>query len=74
LNFQKLQRQFGENDKFFCDFSEVPKRSEKVPTSVHKLRPGDVDIVAAIGDSLTAGNGGLATNVLQIGLESKGLN
>ncbi|KAF8384385.1 hypothetical protein PRIPAC_73527 [Pristionchus pacificus] len=33
------------------------KRSTTVPTSVHSLRPADIDIVAAMGDSLTAGNG-----------------
>lgn len=48
------------------------KRSESVPTSVHKLRPGDIDIVGALGDSLTAGNGGMATNILHISIESKG--
>ncbi|XP_046393630.1 phospholipase B1, membrane-associated-like [Ischnura elegans] len=31
-------------------------RSESRPTTVHKLRPGDIDVIAAIGDSLTAGN------------------
>jgi len=24
-----------------------------VPESVHKLRPGDIDVIAAMGDSLT---------------------
>jgi hypothetical protein len=50
------------------------KRSETPPTSVHKLKPGDIDIVAAIGDSLTAGNGGLATESLQVLVESKGVS
>jgi len=27
------------------------------PTSVHRLRPGDVKVIAALGDSLTAGRG-----------------
>ncbi|XP_060042785.1 phospholipase B1, membrane-associated-like isoform X2 [Erinaceus europaeus] len=27
------------------------------PTSVHSLRPGDINLVAALGDSLTAGSG-----------------
>lgn len=36
------------------------------------LRPGDIDVIAAIGDSLTAGNGGMSTNVVQITVESKG--
>ncbi|XP_035828409.1 phospholipase B1, membrane-associated [Aplysia californica] len=31
--------------------------SPSVPTSVHELRPGDVKLVAALGDSLTAGRG-----------------
>jgi len=31
--------------------------SATVPTSVHALRPADIDIVAAFGDSITAGNG-----------------
>ncbi|TKS86768.1 Phospholipase B1, membrane-associated [Collichthys lucidus] len=31
--------------------------SPTTPTSVHKLRPGDIKVVAAVGDSLTAGNG-----------------
>lgn len=42
--------------------------------SVHKLRPGDIDIVGAIGDSLTAGNGALATNILQVVIENKGVS
>lgn len=41
---------------------------------MHQLRPGDIDIVAAIGDSLTAGNGGLATNIIQVATENKGLS
>jgi len=31
--------------------------SASVPTSVHRVRPGDVKVVAALGDSLTAGRG-----------------
>ncbi|MEE6473610.1 hypothetical protein FKM82_010106 [Ascaphus truei] len=31
--------------------------SNSIPTSVHALRPADVRVVAAVGDSLTAGNG-----------------
>ncbi|KAK6624207.1 hypothetical protein RUM44_011066 [Polyplax serrata] len=41
-------------------------RSKNPPTSVHRLRPGDIDVVAAIGDSLTAANGGLAENMLDV--------
>ena len=31
--------------------------SAAVPTSVHALKPSDIKIVAALGDSLTAANG-----------------
>ncbi|XP_055487013.1 phospholipase B1, membrane-associated-like isoform X2 [Leucoraja erinacea] len=31
--------------------------SKTVPVSVHKLRPADVKVIAALGDSITAGNG-----------------
>lgn len=70
--FQKLQKQFSLNESFFCDVSGPGRRSNSTPTSVHQLRPGDIDIVGALGDSLTAGNGGMATNVIQITVESKG--
>ncbi|GMT15139.1 hypothetical protein PFISCL1PPCAC_6436, partial [Pristionchus fissidentatus] len=33
------------------------KKSKKSPTSVHSLRPADVEVIAALGDSLTAANG-----------------
>lgn len=72
-SLQKLQRQFSQNESFFCDVRGPGKRSKNVPTSVHALRPGDIDIIGAIGDSLTAGNGGMATNIFQITIESKGL-
>eukprot|EP01004_Peranema_trichophorum_P003666 NODE_2641_length_1530_cov_52.619758_g2277_i0.p1 GENE.NODE_2641_length_1530_cov_52.619758_g2277_i0~~NODE_2641_length_1530_cov_52.619758_g2277_i0.p1 ORF type:complete len:430 (-),score=76.00 NODE_2641_length_1530_cov_52.619758_g2277_i0:239-1489(-) len=41
-------------------------RSATPPTSVHKLLPGDIDIVGALGDSLTAAFGAEATNPLTI--------
>nr|XP_020839433.1 phospholipase B1, membrane-associated [Phascolarctos cinereus] len=31
--------------------------STSIPTSVHALKPADIQVVAAVGDSLTAGNG-----------------
>ncbi len=38
-----LQRQFSPNEQFFCDTRD--KRSKFVPNSVHKLKPGDIDII-----------------------------
>ncbi|XP_059610067.1 phospholipase B1, membrane-associated-like [Phlebotomus argentipes] len=70
---KKLQRQFRDDEEFFCDINGPGKRSDTVPESVHRLRPGDIDIIGAIGDSLTAGNGAMATNLLHIVMENKGV-
>ena len=40
--------------------------------TVHTLRPQDVDIVASVGDSITAGTGALATNILEVNDENRG--
>ncbi|KFB43208.1 AGAP006396-PA-like protein [Anopheles sinensis] len=68
----KIQKQFGPDEPFFCNTTGM--RSPTVPTSVDKLRPGDIDIIGAIGDSLTAGNGAMATNILEVLIENKGLS
>nr|CAD7603145.1 unnamed protein product [Timema genevievae] len=36
--------------------------SRPVPSSVHRLKPQDIRVVAALGDSVTSANGALATN------------
>ncbi|KAG9268279.1 phospholipase B1, membrane-associated-like [Astyanax mexicanus] len=50
--------------------------SPSVPTSVHALRPADIKVVGALGDSLTAGNGvGAApNNLLDVMKEYRGLS
>ena len=40
--------------------------------TVHTLRPQDVDIVASVGDSITAGTGALANNILEVNDENRG--
>lgn len=42
---QKLQRQFEEHEPFFCDINGPGGRSSSIPLSVHRLTPGDIDIV-----------------------------
>lgn len=70
---KKAQRQLPEDKQFPCDVVKGPgARSKNVPKSVHMLRPGDIDVIGAIGDSLTAGNGAFALNVLQVFLEGRG--
>uniref|UniRef100_A0A914VGF5 Phospholipase B1, membrane-associated n=1 Tax=Plectus sambesii TaxID=2011161 RepID=A0A914VGF5_9BILA len=54
------------------DFNCPNMVSQSVPTNVHSLRPGDIKVVAALGDSLTAGNGAGATNLLEVLLEYRG--
>ena len=48
-------------------------KSYKKPKSVHKLRPGDIDIVAALGDSITSGTGALGKNLLELGTDTAAL-
>ncbi|XP_077341490.1 phospholipase B1, membrane-associated [Lithobates pipiens] len=48
--------------------------SDSVPTSVNKLRPGDIRVVAALGDSLTAGFGARATSILNVATEWRGIS
>ncbi|XP_018120395.2 phospholipase B1, membrane-associated [Xenopus laevis] len=64
-------RIFGSN--FTCtDLSP----SDTVPTSVHRLKPADFKVIAALGDSITAGNGAGAviTNPLDVVTEYRGLS
>ncbi|XP_063709363.1 phospholipase B1, membrane-associated-like [Culicoides brevitarsis] len=70
----KVQREFNEEIPFFCDINGAGRRSQNVPESVHKLTPGDIDVIGAIGDSLTAGVGALATTIPQLFLEFKGVS
>lgn len=49
-------------------------RSLTVPTSVHRLRPGDIDIIAAMGDSLVAGNGAMEEYALGTIIEHRGVS
>ena len=59
-------------------FAEFPCRhlsaSPGIPYSVHRLRPGDIRVIAGMGDSITAGTGALAENVKQILTEYVGVS
>ncbi|KAL0967627.1 hypothetical protein UPYG_G00254660 [Umbra pygmaea] len=48
--------------------------SSSVPTSVHELRPEDIKVVAALGDSNTAAVGAKAKNVLQLETQYRGVS
>ncbi|XP_034555910.1 phospholipase B1, membrane-associated-like [Notolabrus celidotus] len=48
--------------------------SDTVPMSVHKLKPADIKVVAALGDSSTAGTGAKAKTVFDLSKEYKGVS
>jgi phospholipase B1 len=48
--------------------------SPTVPTSVHALRPADIQHVAAMGDSLTAANGAKAITIIALLVEYRGVS
>ena len=48
--------------------------SPSPPSSVHRLRPADIQVVAALGDSITAGVGARANSVLDIFTEYRGVS
>ncbi|XP_030643313.1 phospholipase B1, membrane-associated [Chanos chanos] len=57
------------------DFSCVDTApSPSVPTSVHKLRPGDIKVVGSLGDSLTAAFGAKAENLFELQNEERGVS
>lgn len=59
------------NNDFYCEYI-APSDTE--PTSVHALRPGDIDLVAALGDSITAGNGAGADTIVGVINNYRGLS
>lgn len=40
---------------------------------MHELRPGDIQVIANLGDSLSAGTGALARSALQVAIEYRGV-
>lgn len=42
--------------------------------SVHKLRPGDIDIIGGVGDSLTVGTGSFSFILPQLVVDHRGIS
>ncbi|XP_050681156.1 phospholipase B1, membrane-associated-like [Leptidea sinapis] len=70
----RRQRMLPADTPFPCEATTAWGRSKQVPTSVHQLRPGDIDVVAAIGDSLVAGSGALEEFALGAIVEYRGVS
>jgi phospholipase B1 len=43
------------------------------PTSVHRLRPNDIEVIGAMGDSSTAANGARARSLFMLLIEYRGV-
>ncbi|XP_043513435.1 phospholipase B1, membrane-associated-like isoform X1 [Frieseomelitta varia] len=69
-NLEMAQEEVSKDTPFPCNVTGG--RSPEIPESVHRLRPGDIDVIAAMGDSLTAGAGLYATNLLEVFVENRG--
>jgi hypothetical protein len=55
---------------FDCNVTQFKSRER--PTSVHALRPGDINVVGSMGDSITAACGEKARTILGLLLEFRG--
>lgn len=62
---------FARNAAFSCPTN---LKSESRPTSVHQLRPGDIEVVGAIGDSLTAANAARSVTPVGIAQQFRGIS
>ncbi|XP_071455386.1 phospholipase B1, membrane-associated-like [Hetaerina americana] len=70
---KRTQEEIPESRQFPCPL-ESGARSPKNPTSVHRLRPGDIRVVGAIGDSISAANGAMASSEDGLGLNFRGVS
>ena len=56
------------------DFPCKPLHDTTKTTSVHRLKPNDINVVAALGDSVTAGFGAKSSNLLTLYREFRGVS
>ncbi|XP_071455288.1 phospholipase B1, membrane-associated-like [Hetaerina americana] len=72
-NRDEVQDEIPPAYPFPCDVRGY--RSREIPSSVHYLRPGDIDVVGAIGDSLTAGTTAFGENLYDLfTMDNRGLS
>lgn len=70
VNTGRLQPQISANKPFPCALNNT--RSAETPSSVHRLRPGDIDVIGAMGDSITAGTAMMSKTFPQLFIEFRG--
>lgn len=69
-----MQKHYSGAKPFMCANSTAFGRSPSRPKSVHELRPGDIDVIAAMGDSLIAGNGAMEEWAFGTMIEYRGIS
>lgn len=71
-NSERFQTQIPPSRKFPCRVDGF--KSPRVPWSVHQLRPGDIDVIAAVGDSLTSATAANSVGLWEVLVENRGLS
>lgn len=71
-NSERFQQRVPLSTKFPCRVDGF--KSKKLPKSVHQLRPGDIDIIAAVGDSLTSATAANSVGLWEVLVENRGLS
>ena len=61
FQLDRSQCSYSSREAFPCESDSASKKSFYKPKSVHKLRPGDLDVVAGLGDGLVAASGALSS-------------
>ncbi|XP_055703995.1 phospholipase B1, membrane-associated-like isoform X1 [Phlebotomus papatasi] len=67
-----FQRHVAPSKAFPCPLDGF--RSPSPPESVHQLRPGDIDIIAAVGDSLTTATAANSRALWEVMVENRGVS
>ncbi|KAL0105596.1 hypothetical protein PUN28_015826 [Cardiocondyla obscurior] len=71
-NDVRKQPTIGESVPFPCDVRFG--RSLSIPDNVHRLRPGDIDVISGLGDSLIAGSGAMEEYAVGAFIEARGVS
>lgn len=68
----RRQRSISQKVPFPCDIKNG--RSLKIPSDVNRLKIGDIDVVAGLGDSLVAASGALEEFAIGTFIEARGVS
>ncbi|XP_008564631.1 PREDICTED: phospholipase B1, membrane-associated [Galeopterus variegatus] len=72
--YLSVEKEAGESLSLHLQEQQLPDQIAKEPASVHWLKPADIQVIGAMGDSLTAANGAEARDLPEIVTEYRGLS